>query len=534
MPQRVAVTALPALKRRPSLLPRRLDARSWLQEAALAFVLLIAVALRVWPWLKANVWMGVLEYDDGVYYAASRALLHGLAPYRDFTIVHPPLTAVLLLPFAALGSFLGDAAGMAAARAAIVLVACVNVWLVYRLTRIGLGGRSRAAVAASVAAALFYSVFPAAVGAAHTLLLEPLANLFVLVAMLVLLRRNPLSPWAAVAGGALLAAGLGVKAFAGAYVIVGVGWIAVMQVRRAAQFLVGWGAACAVIFLPFVALAGPSTVWRDLVVTQWGRPPDSAGPVSYRLQSLLGLGYLPLVWAEVVVALAVTVGIVLIGVSRRRGVPAARTVWLWLSLTVLIGLSFLQSPSYFDHYADFFAPALAILLGYVLGMAAVAGRTTNAFAVVAVIALLLPTAAESIRADASWPAGASLEQAARGVPQGACVYYDAVSLAIAANRFHAPTANCPAWLDGRGQNLVWAYGAGGRRNFYPAGFLADSRWQQGTQRQLAAAAFLLVRTDPTRTPEWRYALRIYVRQHFHLVWNSHGGVIPSQLWQRNS
>lgn len=117
------------------------------------------------------------------------------------------------------------------------------------------------------------------------------------------------------------------------------------------------------------------------------------------------------------------------------------------------------------------------------------------------------------------------------VPTGACVYSDAVSLAVAADRFRPPSPSCPGWLDGRGQNLVWS----SHRtvpNFYPRGFLVDRRWQQQTQRQLDAAAFLLVRSDPTQMPEWSPSVRAYVARHFQLVWTG-SGRIPAQLWARN-
>src|SRR5690348_14341143 len=100
--------------------------RSWW----LVPIVVVAAALRAAVWFKPHVFTGVMEYDDGVYYAASRALLHGLVPYRDFTIVHPPLTTLLLSPAAAIGAVAGDPAGTAVARIEVLLAECVNVWLV--------------------------------------------------------------------------------------------------------------------------------------------------------------------------------------------------------------------------------------------------------------------------------------------------------------------------------------------------------------------------------------------------------------------
>ena len=43
---------------------------------------------------------GLGNYDDGVYYSAATALVHGQLPYRDFLLLQPPGIAVLLAPFA--------------------------------------------------------------------------------------------------------------------------------------------------------------------------------------------------------------------------------------------------------------------------------------------------------------------------------------------------------------------------------------------------------------------------------------------------
>ena len=112
--------------------------------------MLVGLALRIAPWLRANGFLGVQEYDDGVYYGAAKALLHGLLPYRDFTIVHPPGSTVLLLPFAALGSVFGDPVGLASARVAVAVLAVANIVLVHRLAQLLPTAPSRATVSSIV------------------------------------------------------------------------------------------------------------------------------------------------------------------------------------------------------------------------------------------------------------------------------------------------------------------------------------------------------------------------------------------------
>jgi hypothetical protein len=96
----------------------------------------LAVVLRTLVWWPRHNFFGVLEYDDGVYYVASKLLLAGRLPYSDFTIVHPPGLSLLLLPAAAVGDLLGDAAGMAAGRIEMQLFVLANIALIYRLGRL--------------------------------------------------------------------------------------------------------------------------------------------------------------------------------------------------------------------------------------------------------------------------------------------------------------------------------------------------------------------------------------------------------------
>ena len=115
----------------------------------LAIICLVAIALRAYPFFQPHTFLGVMEVDDGVYYGASRMLLDGLVPYRDFLIVHPPVTSVLLLPSALIGSWFGDPVGLASARVLMVAVGVANVLLVHRLALRLPGASPRAALVAA-------------------------------------------------------------------------------------------------------------------------------------------------------------------------------------------------------------------------------------------------------------------------------------------------------------------------------------------------------------------------------------------------
>lgn len=510
---------------------RRRNARAaacWL----MALILVGGVVLRAAPWFRANNFTGFLEYDDGVYYAAAKSLLHGLIPYRDFTVVHPPLTWVLLLPPAVVGSLFGDPAGMAAARLEVLLAACVNIWMVRALVQDLVGDSTGSRRVPGYLAAALYAAAPGAVIAGHTVLLETLATLPALLGMRFLLRR-PLTSRLAALGGALLACAVGVKLFAAAYVVVAAAWVLVTAARRLVAFAGGFLGAAFLILAPYLVAAGPSVLWRDLVQAQLTRPSDGPQSIGHRLRSLSGLGQLSVGVAIPVFIACTTLCLLVLAPAGRGFLRRAPQTWVWIGLAVLMAAAFARSPSYFDHYAGFFAAPAAIVVG---ACVAAAGRPVvpRLAAVFAALVLLTAAGMGSAREAAHYAGQPSLAGAAAGVPKAACVYSDSVSLLISADRFRVPSRACPGWIDGRGQKLVWSVGAPPDPHFYPHGFVVDERWQQQTLVQLRSAAFLLVRQDPTRTGEFGLAVRSYVAHNFRRIWAGHGPVSTPELWERIS
>jgi alpha-1,2-mannosyltransferase len=470
---------------------------------ALLAIVAVGLLLRVYPWFLPHAFLGVLEQDDGVYYGAAKLLLHGQLPYRDVTIIHPPGSAVLLTPFAAIGDLLGDQIGMAFARLAIAAVAVLNILLVHRLAARLPGSSSRIALAA----AALYAVMPNAVIAEHTVLLEPLVNLACLLAMLVLTER----PRAAVAAGALLALAVSIKLFAAAYVVVLVAWLLLRrQPRQVGWLAAGLTAGAAVMLLPFF-LAAPHAFWQDVVVTQASRP-DGGGHAG-RLVDLAGFGPLPL--ALGIPLLVVTV---LAIATRLRG-ASSPPYRVWVGVLLLAALAFTSSSSYFPHYAAFLAPALAIAL---------AGTARSVLAVVLVAFL-----AGSLVSDAGARGEGDLGTVAMLVPKGSCVFAEHASVAIAADVFAPPTPDCPGWLDGRGllysRSTDWPRG----RSFYYEGFTTNDRWQAELRDQLEHADFLLIKRPPAQIPEWSATTRSYVSSHFEELAAYPGkDHARTQLWGR--
>ncbi len=419
-----------------------------------------------------------MEYDDGVYYASAKALVSGQIPYRDFTILHPPLVPLLLAPFAAVGSLAGDPTGLLLARCAVVGVSVANLFLLRTIASRYVGAK------ASLLAAGLYAVYPNAVVAEHTFLLEPVVNVFVLLALYLLTRpgaRSAAVGWSAVA----LGAAVSVKVFAAAWVVaLGAALLLRRQPRDAGRVLLVVAAAIAVLWGPFVLLAPRDTV-RDLVTTQLNRPLDGANRTT-RLLNMAGVE--PFVHLERATALpiaaAALVVLALVALAARRGfadltggTQDAALLWWVLSLALLVSVTaFAFSSSYFPHYAGFLAPPLALLSAGAAGWAWRAGRRTgiscddsptrrglNAGVAAIVVAAGLWFSFGSVDELRGWSGQGSIrEAAAAGLPPSACVYSDAASLSLAADRFNVPTNRCPGWIDGRGVALTMALSAHGR------------------------------------------------------------------------
>ena len=148
-----------------------------LAYAVIAVCTAAAAFLRFYQLTRPGYLLGVTEYDDGVQFGDAVRLVSGVVPYRDFVVMQPPGSIVLMAPVALLAKVTGSAWGLAIARllTAAADTACVAL--------LGLLVRHRGPVAAGIACGI-YAVYPDALVAAHTLLLEPWMNLFCLIGAL--------------------------------------------------------------------------------------------------------------------------------------------------------------------------------------------------------------------------------------------------------------------------------------------------------------------------------------------------------------
>jgi hypothetical protein len=481
----------------------------------LAAVVIVGVALRTLVWWSPHNLSGVLEYDDGVYYAAARLLLDGYLPYSDFTIVHPPGVSLVLLPPAGLGHFFGDPVGMAAGRVEMQLIATLNIVLVYRIAG-RLPGDPMKRSRRALAAAALYAVMPNAVVAEQTILLEPLATCACLVAVWLLLRRDEPTRLDLVASGFFLVTGVALKLFALAYIVAVIGYLLWTRKPKSLLPLGGGGVlAAAVVVAPFVVSA-PAGAWHDVVVTQLSRPQNPLVPDGVdRLVNMVGLPDAPIPVALVLIAL-------LAAVTLRRFDPQ---VGMWVAVVVITGLAFATAPTYFTHYGESLGPAVALLVSRSLDVRR-GVLLVSAFAV----AFAIGTRAQlgDLRGQGD------LRAATADIDGGACVYSDSISLSLAAGVYTRPNPHCPSYVDGRGvvltQNIDWD----NRVGFYPSGFIADKRWQHANVEQMKHADYLLLRQSPATFPDWDTSTRAYVLSHFRLVVGHPDGRQPFVLWKRTA
>ncbi|MFB1480920.1 hypothetical protein [Corallococcus sp. RDP092CA] len=358
-------------------------------------------ARRWWPWVLLALGVGawviralpffhragalgyIVNYDEGVYAAASALLWEGVLPYRDFLFVHPPGSLLLGAPAAAVGAFGDPATGFALARWLATAMGAVSTVLVGRLAMRAWGP------VAGVVAALVYAVHPEAVTMERGPFLDPLLNLCGLGlanAWLLPSGRAPLPRRAGLAG-ALAGLMTSVKVLGGI-------WGAAALVARAPQLR--WSLTRRFVLtasLTVLALVGPLALMapgafvRDALWFQSARPED--GTVS-RWERLLEM--LHERRRQALLLAAVGLGVALFR-AVRRGTRAEAAPERFVATAYLLTVAaYLAARSYWSNYNALLAGPEALLAG--LGAAALVGfaaaRARSVGAVAFGLTLLAP------------------------------------------------------------------------------------------------------------------------------------------------
>ena len=328
---------------------------AWLWAVA---VVVIAFIFRLVPVLRGGGLSGVGDYDDGVYYSAATGLIHGLLPYQDFLLLHPPGITLLLTPFAATAQLVGDSNGFALARLAWMVLGATNAVLIWKILRpIG--------PVAALFGGLGYAVFYPAVFIEQSTLLESPATTALLIAMLLLqpvAQDRSLPGSRALAAGALLGLATTIKIWGVLTLVIVLGWLLLLRRFRAAlQVMIASAASVTVICSPFF-IAAPTAMWNEVVRDQLFRRRRLGITNFDRLGEIVGLGITERSLPAAVIMAAVTA---LLG--------AAALAWTYreaqLAVLLMIGLGafLLITPVWLVHFAGLTAAPVAITVGAAIG-----------------------------------------------------------------------------------------------------------------------------------------------------------------------
>jgi alpha-1,2-mannosyltransferase len=332
----------------------------WLWALAVAVT---AFLFRLVPVLRGGGLHGIGNYDDGVYYASAIGLVHGLLPYQDFLMLHPPGMTLLLTPFAAAAQLIGDSNGFAAARLWWMLLGAANAALIWKILRpIGL--------VAALFGGLGYAVLHSAVYSDKSTLLETPGTTALLIAMVLL---QPLTQYSSVprgrafAAGALLGLAITIKIWGVLTLAIVLGSLLLIRRFRAAlQVMIASAATVTVICLPFF-LTAPTGMWNQIVRDQFFRR-RRVGTFD-RLQETVGLG---------IVERSLPSAITLAAVAALLGAAALAWNYREAQLAVLLmigeGTFLLITPLWFQHFAGLTAAPVALTVGAAIGRLAALAR----------------------------------------------------------------------------------------------------------------------------------------------------------------
>ena len=453
--------------------------------AVLAVVAAVALASRLVPVLRGGGLYGLIGYDGAVYYGAGAGLAHGLRPYADFLLLHPPGVVLALMPFGLLGRLVGHPDAMALARLVWMLLGTASAVLVATTLR-------RHGLVAALVGGLVYAVWVPAIFVERTTTLEALTGVLTLLAVWRLARadRGALGGRAALVAGLVLGASCATKIWGVAPLAAVVLWCAFEHGRRRAVALaLGAGISTVAICLPFFLVA-PRAMWDMVVGAQLGRPRVEVGwwtrAVDTAGLSQLTTAVLPLL---VVVALLVVVSV---AVGVRSPLGRLASALLVVGLVLLAG-----SPAWTVDYASVVAAPLALLLG---GAAGALSTVLARVAPLRVVAVVLVLAAVAAYAGLSAPrtvfgspfAGRTLARLV--APLGGCVAADDPTVLVEADVIDRNVARgCPFVVDLGGYSYYLQPGASAQ-----TGRAQNAQWQGFVLDYLRGGeAALVVRFDDT-------------------------------------
>ena len=493
------------------------------QGLVIAACAAIALSLRGYQLARPGYLLGVTEYDDGVLFGNALRLVTGVIPYRDFAMVQPPGSMLLMVPGALLAKVTGTAWGLAVARLLTVSADTVNVVL------IGVLVRHRGPLTACVACGL-YAVYPDAVIAAHTFLLEPWLTMFCLAGAVLIVEGDRIAGESArrlAWGGAMFGFAAAVKVWALVPLAIAALLLAVSvrRVRPAAALAGGAALGLGLPLLPF-ALAAPGALARGVLIGQVVRNADGPRYLLGRLADMAALRLLPAGLPQVMLLLGV--GALIVGLYAAAYPAAGRRLApleaYALLCAVTVSVMFLWPRLYYSHYGAFDGPFIALAVALPVGVLtarpavrrvpgnrAAAAALPGAAAVLAAT-VLLAAGVLQFQAESRLRGTEVAAAADRLIPPGACVVTNDSAYTVAAGRFYSGVQGCPAMVDSFGTLFAMT---SGRSSSAPPATLRPvvDLWQTALER----AQYVWLTSDTAAQIPWTSQLYGYFRRHFRLI-----------------
>jgi alpha-1,2-mannosyltransferase len=490
------------------------DAREtpWRVYAVIAACTAAALVLRLFQLTRPGYLLGVTEYDDGVLFGNAVRLADGVIPYRDFAMVQPPGSMLLMVPVALIAKVTGTAWGLGLAR---ILTVCADTACVALL---GLLVRHRGPLTAGVACGI-YAVYPGALVASHTFMLEPWLNLFCLAGALLVFDRDQFAGnRRLLIGGVAFGFAVAIKLWA-VFPLLLIGLLLVRAPRRLAMLAAGALAGVSVPVLPFLILA-PHGLITGAVTSQFVR---SSGPHTLlpRLADIAGLSVFPPLSAQArIVVLIAMAAYLVIGylavMSIGGGLPRPLDWYALIGLPMVI-VMFLLPQGYYTHYPAFAGPFIALAFALPIGLLRPAGlgRQLAAASVLGVVAAALigTVGVRQVQAEAQLKAWQHPARTAdRLIPPGSCVLTDDPVLAIVSNRFVAASPACPQVVDAYGTLMVMTSGRTENASHQDLRAV-ELAWQSW----FAQADYFWLEPDSNGQIPWSLGLYDYFTRHFRLI-----------------
>ncbi len=322
-------------------------------------------------------------------------------------------------------------------------------------------------------------------------------------------------------GGALLGVAATVKIWALVPAAV-IGLLCLPRPRRAAAYAAGVIAGVLVPVLPFLILA-PGALVRGVLVGELTRAGTGRGPELPRFTSMTGLDGVPgvtpatVVRGSIAIAAFVLAAYAIACLAARR--PPAALDWYALLGAVTVTVMFVWPSEFYNHYAAFAGPFLALIIALPLGMLAghewlppAGGRWLRGLAAATAAAAIAVMAVTQAHSEGSLSKSNPRTAADKVIPPGACVLSDFVSNTIAADRFVSDVPGCPLMVDSFGTLIALTKG----KNTSAQPQVLETVRQEW-RSSFTRAQYVWLQGDTSGRIPWSPALVSYFTSHFELV-----------------